>query len=277
MAEKRMIHKSISVSETVNSGLTDIFHMLLFSWMIPHFDDFGRMPGSPAKVKGLVCPLLLNKSSKDVEIAITEMAQVGLIYWYEVDGQKYIQAVNFEEHQTGLHKRTKSKFPEFPGISGNFTDIPPEGKGREGNRTEQKGTDTEGKGREMPAPDSNPHKERLLALINQVNIAGINLSHLDTVYSYIGFADIEVIEYCIKKSQNKPHTYLINTLNGVISVDRVTKKEQLPGAKVGEANGANGESIRQGSTSIHDQPVKGPVGLLPSKYASVIQMPKVSG
>lgn len=227
MAEKRMIHKSISVSETVNLGLTDIFHMLLFSWMIPHFDDFGRMAGSPAKVKALVCPLLLNKSAKEVETAITEMDQIGLIYWYEVEGQKYIQAVNFEEHQPGLHKRTKSKFPEFPGNSRKFPEIPPEEKGREGNRTEQKGTDTEEKGRQMPALDNNPHKDRLLALINECGIQDYTLHHLDIVYSYIGVVDIEVIETAIKKSTKKSGGYLANTLSGMVKKDGITKASQL--------------------------------------------------
>lgn len=111
MANRRMISKSISVSEKVNS-LT-VFSALLFTWMIAHADDFGRMPGSAAKVKALVIPMREEKVS-DVESALHEIESKGLIEWYEVSGTKYVQFPGWEKHQTGLHKRTKSAFPPNP-------------------------------------------------------------------------------------------------------------------------------------------------------------------
>lgn len=154
MAEKRMISKIISISEKVNL-LPDIFDMLLFTWMIPHTDDFGRLVGSPAKVKALVVPML-DKSISDVEAALGRLSGNGLILWYEVDGERVIQIENFEKHQQGLHKRTKSKFPDYPGSSGKFQEIPSEGKGTEENRTEEKG-------REQISPDgdSDPNPYQL--------------------------------------------------------------------------------------------------------------------
>ncbi|UNL94038.1 hypothetical protein CPY53_11005 [Paenibacillus polymyxa] len=138
MAEKRMISKVISISEKVNE-LPDIFDMLLFTWMIPHTDDFGRLAGSPAKVKALVVPML-DKLVSDVKESLHRLQSAGLIEWYEADGQKVVQVVNFEAHQQGLHKRTRSKFPDppldFPGSSGNFPNIPLEENRREEKRTE---------------------------------------------------------------------------------------------------------------------------------------------
>ena len=124
MAERRMISKVISISEKVNS--LSLFGRLLYTWMIPHADDFGRLPGSPAKVRALVVPMA-DETVKDVEEALSDMHKRGLIIWYEVNGEKFIQITNFEKHQQGLHKRTKSKFPdppddfrEFPGNSEEF-------------------------------------------------------------------------------------------------------------------------------------------------------------
>ncbi|MEV2910786.1 hypothetical protein ABNF65_19775 [Paenibacillus larvae] len=132
MAEKRMISKVISISEKVNM-LPDIFDMLLFTWMIPHTDDFGRMVGSPAKVKALVVPML-DKTVRNVEEALGRLAAAGLILWYEAEGEKIIQILNFEKHQQGLHKRTKSKFPDYiSDDSGNFRGIPSEQNRREEN------------------------------------------------------------------------------------------------------------------------------------------------
>ncbi|SEN53278.1 hypothetical protein [Lihuaxuella thermophila] len=141
MAERRMISKSISVSEKVNA--MSIFARLLFTWMIPHTDDFGRMPGSPAKVKALVVPMA-DETKQDVENALYEMVEQNLIEWYQVDGSQYIQIVDFERHQTGLHKRTKSKFPgpDDPNakkVSEPFREIPGNSEiyRHEENRTEE--------------------------------------------------------------------------------------------------------------------------------------------
>lgn len=122
MAERRMISKVISISEKVNS--LSLFGRLLYTWMIPHADDFGRLPGSPAKVRALVVPMA-DETVKDVEEALAAMHEKGLIIWYEVNGEKFIQITNFEKHQQGLHKRTPSKFPAPPidGFASEGTEI----------------------------------------------------------------------------------------------------------------------------------------------------------
>ena len=48
MANRRMIAKSISVSDEANA-LGD-FAALLFTWLIPHSDDYGVIPGSPGRI-----------------------------------------------------------------------------------------------------------------------------------------------------------------------------------------------------------------------------------
>lgn len=149
MAERRMVSKVISISEKVNS--LSLFGRLLYTWMIPHTDDFGRLPGSPAKVRALVVPMG-DETVKDVEMALAEMHKKGLILWYEAEGDRFIQITNFDEHQSGLHKRTKSKFPDPPvagegfedelpvidyDIPGNSGKFPLEENRTEENRTEQ--------------------------------------------------------------------------------------------------------------------------------------------
>jgi len=119
MAERRMISKAISISEKVNS--LSVFGRLLYTWMIPHADDFGRLPGSPVKVRALVVPMA-EETIKDVEQALKDMHKHGLIIWYEVDGERFIQITNFEKHQQGLHKRTPSKYPSPPNSCHEFSD-----------------------------------------------------------------------------------------------------------------------------------------------------------
>jgi hypothetical protein len=143
MAERRMISKSISISERVND--MSIFARLLFTWMIPHADDFGRLPGSPMKLRALVVPMG-DETKQEVEDALHEMDQHHLIQWYTIAGTKYIQINGFEKHQSGIHKRTQSRYPgpeeadeptsstessqpflevpDSPGISQQFQEIP---------------------------------------------------------------------------------------------------------------------------------------------------------
>lgn len=127
-----MLSKVISVSKKVNLRLKDHFSRLLYTWLIPQTDDFGRMTGCPHKIRALVIPML-EESYKDVEVSLTALHDAELIIWYEVDGERYLQITNFDEHQSGLHKRTNSKIPdppvkikEVPGSSGKVQEIPSE-------------------------------------------------------------------------------------------------------------------------------------------------------
>ena len=220
MAEKRMISKSISISEKVNT-LPDIFDMLLFTWIIPHTDDFGRLTGSPAKVKALVVPML-DKTIKDVERAIQSLHDAGLLIWYEVGSDKYIQIVNFDNHQQGLHKRTKSKFPEppsnhndIPGLSRNFPEFPSEQNRTEENRTEEKGT-------EGGVSDS----DKVMALVNKYNLICKGIFQLEEICSYLGEFDFEVVESAIKQSEGKNVAYAMSILDRLRREGK-TKKESL--------------------------------------------------
>ena len=126
MANRRMIAKSISVSDETNA-LSD-FAALLFTWLIPHSDDYGVIPGSPGRIKALVVPRR-RQSEADIDAALEEMRRVGLIYRYQHAGQPYIQLVRFEQHQEGLHKRTAPRNPLYSpsgeGVSGGgFPEVP---------------------------------------------------------------------------------------------------------------------------------------------------------
>jgi hypothetical protein len=136
-----MISKSISVSEQVNE-LSD-FAALLFTWLIPHTDDYGVIPGSSRKIKALVIPMR-KQNHEHVECALREIQSAGLIWRYIYKENEYLQFCKFEQHQEGLHKRTDPKNPLFQECAGdteNFREIPGnsrliEGNGIEGNLRE---------------------------------------------------------------------------------------------------------------------------------------------
>jgi hypothetical protein len=146
MARGRMISKSLSTSEKfanlslTKNGLAE-FCQVLYVMLIPHTDDFGRLQGDVFTIKHQCFPAS-PRPPEDFKTALSALHDAELIIWYQVSGKQFLQITNFDPHQSGLHKRTKSHFPDIPGNSGNVREIPSEEKGRE-----LKGT--EGKGREL--------------------------------------------------------------------------------------------------------------------------------
>ena len=76
MAKARMLHKKISVSLQVNR-LT-LPAKLLFTWMIPHTDDEGKMKGDPEFIRATVVPMA-KWSFKKIREYLEEMQDKGLI------------------------------------------------------------------------------------------------------------------------------------------------------------------------------------------------------
>ena len=130
-----MISRSLSTSER-RARLNDVagrlaeFCQAVYPLMVVHADDFGRHSGDPFTVKHVVDPTS-RRTLDEFARALAFLDEVHLIHWYEVDGRKFYQVIDFDHHQPGLHKRTVSKIPEFPGNSRKPPDIP-----SEQNRTE---------------------------------------------------------------------------------------------------------------------------------------------
>ena len=87
-------HRSISTDISTDTQVAELAEhgplpLLLYTWAIPHADDWGRMTGDPRQFKLLVCPGL-DVTAKDVEQALTAIAEVGLWLRYEVAGKWYI-------------------------------------------------------------------------------------------------------------------------------------------------------------------------------------------
>lgn len=146
MARGRMISKSLSTSRRFvalhdRAGAGAEFAQVLYVLLTAHADDFGRMAGDAQSVKLLAVPGS-PRNFREVQEALDHLNAVGLIECYAAeDGDKFIAINKFDEHQSGLHKRTASKFPEPPGNSRKLPEIPAqlngiEGKGTEGNGRE---------------------------------------------------------------------------------------------------------------------------------------------
>jgi len=128
-----MISKSLSTSRRfahLNTEAGDLaeFSQTLFTLLVVHADDFGRLSGDTFTIKHLVFPTS-PRTLEHFDTALGALVRVGLIKRYSVNGNDYLEIERWDDHQTGLHKRTKSRvpepqFPEIPGNSGNFQNFP---------------------------------------------------------------------------------------------------------------------------------------------------------
>lgn len=115
---KRMISTDISLCETLHE--CSEFAQNLFMLMIAHQDDWGRLIGSPQKVKAKIKPLS-KRSPRQFERAIAELAQAGLICWYSDERERFIafkpeSCLEYQSaiHETAVSRGRKSKFPPPP-------------------------------------------------------------------------------------------------------------------------------------------------------------------
>lgn len=108
----RILKDSIRTSKSVNA-LTD-FQFRLWAYLITYVDDFGRGRAEPDILKGFVFPRRKGVTEANISSALSDLACMGLIRLYEVDGDSYLCFPNWQQHQNV--RATKSKYPAPPEI-----------------------------------------------------------------------------------------------------------------------------------------------------------------
>lgn len=116
MPDGRFLSKSIAYSAQIGSVSLEADY--LFMRMIPHLDSAGRMVGTPASVKALVCPLRPELTAERVAGLLKELHDAGLIVWYESGGQHCTSFPGFVTHQRGarLDREGASRLPPPPKV-----------------------------------------------------------------------------------------------------------------------------------------------------------------
>jgi hypothetical protein len=117
----RAIQDSVATSESL-SQLND-FTERLYWRMLAKSDPWGRLPGSPKKLRGLCVPLVARASENRIEEALVDLAYVNRIERYEVDGTPYVQLVDFAENQPNdVLGRSGARYTSrFPGPTNSST------------------------------------------------------------------------------------------------------------------------------------------------------------
>jgi hypothetical protein len=114
-------------------------------------DDQGRTKDHARLIKADIWPLD-NVSLADIEEDLETLAEHGRIVRYEVDGQRYLEIVNWHDHQT-IQKPTRSKIPAPPDGT---TEPLPETYGSPTSRKGREGKGRDAHAREPPPPRTCP-------------------------------------------------------------------------------------------------------------------------
>jgi hypothetical protein len=110
MAEGRMLKRNISESRRLADLKTDSAR-LLWTWIIPFLDSEGRFYASPDMIKGKIVPRISTFTLKNIPIYIEDMARIGLITLYQIDGEKLLQYRNFDIFQKIQKEREAAPLP----------------------------------------------------------------------------------------------------------------------------------------------------------------------
>ena len=103
----RIIKDSIRTSKSINT-MTD-FQFRLWAYLITYVDDYGRGSADPELLKGFVFPRRKGVTEATIEKALQDLANIGSILLYDVDGESYFCFPNWADHQRIQTK--KSRFP----------------------------------------------------------------------------------------------------------------------------------------------------------------------
>lgn len=103
MAAGRIINSVICKDKKV-SELSDDTCRLAFTWLLTFADKEGRTYGDPSIVRSMLFPRRDDFTNTQMEKYIAEWQEKGMVFWYEVDGDKYISFPNFEKNQPNLRK-----------------------------------------------------------------------------------------------------------------------------------------------------------------------------
>lgn len=103
----RIIKESICYSDDLDK-LTP-FEEVVFYRLLVRVDDYGRIDARPAFLKSMLFVTKQGVTEKNIKEAVSHMASIGLVRFYEVDGKSFLLFPKWSLHQR--IRNSKEKYP----------------------------------------------------------------------------------------------------------------------------------------------------------------------
>src|SRR5262245_31581941 len=91
-------------------GGLSVLDRLNFIGLTSLADDEGRGCGAVDWLKSRLHPYDKTLRRPIIEASLRKLEDVGVVVFYEIDGQRFYQVINFTKHQK-IDRKTPSKFP----------------------------------------------------------------------------------------------------------------------------------------------------------------------
>lgn len=103
MARGRIINSTICMDKRV-SDLSDDTSRLAFTWLVTFADCEGRTQGDPDLLCSMLFPRRRDMPTAQMEEYVREWANSGMLVWYKVENDMWIEFLNFDKNQPNLRK-----------------------------------------------------------------------------------------------------------------------------------------------------------------------------
>lgn len=123
MARKRDLKPGFFANEHL--GEIEPLGRLLFAGLWTIADREGRLEDRPRKIRAAVLPY----DDCDADALLDALAVRGFVLRYEIDGERYIQILNFKKHQNPHPREVASIIPPPPDVD-TTKDMPKQNQGR---------------------------------------------------------------------------------------------------------------------------------------------------
>ena len=111
MSRKMYISDEMGLDESISIiASKNVQSALIWPWIIPYFDDWGRAECSPARIKGKLFPLVETVTRDMIQRALTDFVIEGLITIYEEKGSLFmsIDSEKWFRYQSHIHASKRS-------------------------------------------------------------------------------------------------------------------------------------------------------------------------
>jgi hypothetical protein len=111
MAERRMLHRKVSVSEDLAElrSRHGADAVVFYTWLIPHLDRWGCCPANPGTLRALVIPRFAGVTDEKVGRWVAWMVRRGMLEKVTGPaGDKGLRCPGFHDHQRGTEFQKES-------------------------------------------------------------------------------------------------------------------------------------------------------------------------
>jgi len=205
----RIIKETICYSDDIDH--LSAFAETVFYRLLVRVDDYGRIDARPSFLKSMLFVTKTGVTEKNVSEAVAQMASLGLVRLYEVDGKPFLCLPKWHLHQR--IRDSKAKYPEPPQEANDFEDSrqlaanrgesPPESNPNPNSNNSYRRVRAREGATEEPEPDPPPDPPPDIAAFCQANLPAMNANAYQELADFLSNGiTTEMVMYAVNATRD---------------------------------------------------------------------------